>query len=78
MVFKGTTVAAGTARAVVISTGAQTEVGRIGTLVGSVKEERTPLERRLDALGRRLVWLALGVAALVAILGLDRVHRWRW
>jgi len=69
MVFKGTTVAAGTARAVVISTGAQTEVGRIGTLVGSVKEERTPLERRLDALGRRLVWLALAVAALVAILG---------
>jgi Ca2+-transporting ATPase len=69
MVFKGTTVAAGTARAVVISTGAQTEVGRIGTLVGSVREERTPLERRLDALGRRLVWLALGVAALVAILG---------
>jgi P-type Ca2+ transporter type 2C len=69
MAFKGTTVAAGTARAVVISTGAQTEVGRIGTLVGSVKEERTPLERRLDALGRRLVWLALAVAALVAILG---------
>ena len=32
-------------------------------------EERTPLERRLDALGRRLVWLSLGVAALVAILG---------
>jgi Ca2+-transporting ATPase len=69
MVFKGTTVAAGTARAVVISTGAQTEVGRIGTLVGSVKEGPTPLERRLDALGRRLVWMALGVAAIVAALG---------
>jgi Ca2+-transporting ATPase len=69
MVFKGTTVAAGTGRAVVIATGAQTEVGRIGTLVGSVTEERTPLERRLDTLGRRLVWLSLGVAALVATLG---------
>ena len=31
--------------------------------------EPTPLERRLDALGRRLVWLALAVAALVAGLG---------
>ena len=70
LVFKATTVAAGTGRAVVIATGAQTEVGRIGTLVGSVQEERTPLERRLDALGHRLVWLTLGVAAVVSILGL--------
>ena len=69
LVFKSTTVAAGTGRAVVFATGAQTEVGRIGTLVGSIEEERTPLERRLDALGRRLVWLALGVAAAVATLG---------
>ena len=69
MVFKGTTVAAGIGRALVTGTGSRTEVGRIGTLVGSIEEERTPLEQRLDALGRRLVWLTLGVAALVAILG---------
>jgi Ca2+-transporting ATPase len=69
LVFKGTTIVAGAGRAVVTATGPNTEVGRIGTLVGSVTEERTPLERRLDALGRRLVWLSLGVAALVAILG---------
>jgi Ca2+-transporting ATPase len=69
MLYKGTTVAAGTARAVVIATGATTEVGRIGTLVGSVVEEETPLERRLDALGRRLVWLTLAIAAVVALLG---------
>lgn len=69
MIYKGTTVAAGTARAVVTATGAATEVGRIGTLVAGLREERTPLERRLDALGRRLVWLALAVAAIVAALG---------
>lgn len=69
LVFKGTTAATGIGRAVVIGTGARTEVGRIGTLVGSVEPEPTPLERRLDALGRRLVWLALGVAAVVAGLG---------
>jgi P-type Ca2+ transporter type 2C len=69
MVFKGTTAVAGIGRAIVTATGAHTEVGRIGTLVGSVEQERTPLERRLDALGRRLVWMALAVAALVAILG---------
>jgi Ca2+-transporting ATPase len=69
LVYKATTAAAGTGRAVVIATGAQTEVGRIGTLVGSLQEERTPLERRLDALGHRLVWLTLGVAGVVSILG---------
>lgn len=69
MIYKGTTVATGTARAVITATGIRTELGRIGVLVGSLREERTPLERRLDTLGRRLVWLALAVAALVATLG---------
>jgi Ca2+-transporting ATPase len=68
MVYKGTTVAAGAARAAVTATGPSTELGRIGSLVASVPETQTPLERRLDSLGRRLVWLALGVAALVASL----------
>jgi Ca2+-transporting ATPase len=68
-VYTGTTVAAGTARACVTETGPRTELGRIGALVGEIREEQTPLERRLDALGRRLVWLALAVAALVAGLG---------
>ena len=69
MVYKGTTVAAGTARVLVTGTGAATELGRIGTLVGSISEEPTPLERRLDALGHRLVWLTLAVASLIATLG---------
>jgi Ca2+-transporting ATPase len=69
MIYKGTTAVAGTAVAVVTETGASTEIGRIGTLVGTIEEKRTPLERHLDALGRRLVWLALGIAALVAGLG---------
>jgi Ca2+-transporting ATPase len=69
MLYKSTTIVAGTGRALVIATGGSTEVGRIGTLVGSMPEEQTPLERRLDALGRRLVWVTLGVAAIVSLLG---------
>ena len=69
MAYKGTTIAAGTGHAVVTATGRATELGQIGALVAGIQEERTPLERRLDALGRRLVWLALGVAAVVAGLG---------
>ena len=70
MVFKGTSVAAGAARAIVTATGVDTEIGRVATLVGGIEEERTPLERRLDALGGRLVWMALGVATLVSALAL--------
>jgi Ca2+-transporting ATPase len=69
MAYKGTTVAAGTARVLVTGTGAATEVGRIGVLVRDVQDEPAPLERRLDELGHRLVWLALAVAALVSALG---------
>jgi P-type Ca2+ transporter type 2C len=69
MIYKGTTVVSGTAFAVVTDTGGATEIGRIGTLVSTIEEARTPLERRLDELGRRLVWIALTVAALVAALG---------
>src|SRR5262249_26643445 len=69
MVYKGTTVAAGTARVLVTATGPATELGRIGALVGGLRDEPTPLERRLDELGRRLVCLTIAVAALVAILG---------
>jgi Ca2+-transporting ATPase len=69
MVYKATTVAAGRATAVVVATGMRTEVGRIGALTAGVAERRTPLELRLDALGRRLVAAALVVAAVVALLG---------
>ena len=72
MVYKGTLVAAGRGRAVVTATGTRTEVGRISELVQETEEERTPLEERLDALGGRLVWLTLVVAAVVAAIGILR------
>jgi magnesium-transporting ATPase (P-type) len=77
MIYAGTVVAAGTGRAVVTAGGAATELGRIGTLVATIQEERTPLERRLDALGRRLVWVALGVGGMVAGLEARIGSSWR-
>jgi P-type Ca2+ transporter type 2C len=70
MLYKATSVVAGRGRAVVVATGMATEVGRIGELVSRVAEEGTPLERRLDALGRRLVIVALSAAAVVAWIGI--------
>ncbi len=70
MVHGATLVAAGRGTAVVVATGMETAVGRIGVLVGGIVVRRTPLERRLDALGRRLAGVAIAVAVLVAGLSL--------
>ena len=70
MVHKATTMTAGFARVLVTATGMATEVGNIGTLVEGITAEPTPLERRLDVLGRRLAWVTLAVAGVVAALGL--------
>ena len=72
MLYKGTVVVAGSGRAVVVATGMDTEVGRIGTLVQGIADEPTPLERRLDGLGRRLAAVAVGVAVVIA--GLNAVQ----
>lgn len=72
MLYAGTAVAVGTARAVVVSTGMNTELGRVGRMLEGVADDETPLERRLDALGTRLVWVTLGVATLLSVVGVLR------
>lgn len=76
MAWMGTTVAAGRGRAVVVATGTATELGRIGDLIATVEAAATPLEERLEALGRRLVALTLGVAGLVVLAGVLRGTPW--
>jgi Ca2+-transporting ATPase len=61
---------------VVVATGEATQIGRIGALVRDIGEERTPLQRRLDSLGRRLILLAVGAGALVTLLGILRGETW--
>ncbi len=68
MAYMGTTVVSGTGFGVVVATATATELGRIGLLVNAVEDEATPLERRLDALGRRLAWITVGLAGLVGVL----------
>ena len=75
MLYKATTIATGRAQAVVVSTGVHTEIGRIGGLVSSVKEEKTPLEQKLEQLGARLAFIALAAAGLVIGIGMLRGMR---
>ncbi len=72
MLFKGTSVTRGSGLGVVTATGMNTELGAISSLVESAEEETTPLEERLDALGRKLVWVILVVTTIVAGLGIAR------
>jgi Ca2+-transporting ATPase len=72
MAYSGTSVAAGRGALLVTATGAATELGRVAGLLQSADPGRTPLQRRLDALVRRLA-LAAGVIVLVVFaLGLLR------
>jgi Ca2+-transporting ATPase len=70
MVYLGTAVLNGSGKAVVIATGVATELGRIGQLVAMGGTRTTPLERQVERLGRRLVVLALGVCAMVGLIGI--------
>ena len=65
MVFNGTSVARGRARAVVTATGMGTEMGRIAGLLGATKAERTPLQREIDRIGRTLGLAVIVIAAVV-------------
>ncbi|NNM32102.1 MAG: HAD-IC family P-type ATPase, partial [Gemmatimonadetes bacterium] len=70
MVYKGTSVAAGDGLGFVVATGRETEIGRVGELIGSVESGPTPLERKMAQLGRRLVVVTLIVALAITLLGI--------
>jgi Ca2+-transporting ATPase len=65
MVHAGTVVAAGHARALVVATGMNTELGRIATLLETTGPEMTPLQRRLAELGRVLIVVCLAVVGVI-------------
>lgn len=69
MAFLGTTATRGESAGVVVATGMDTELGRIAALVEEAEQEATPLEKRLEGLARRLLWLVLGVGAVLAVVG---------
>jgi P-type Ca2+ transporter type 2C len=73
MVFMGTSVAAGQGRAVIVGTAMNTEIGHIAGLIQQAGTEGgTPLQQKLEAFGRILVWASLGIVALLFVLGLVR------
>ncbi|MFP8489006.1 cation-translocating P-type ATPase [Gracilimonas sp. Q87] len=69
MVYKGTAVTNGDAKAVVVGTGMDTEIGSISELVSSAKQEQDPLNVKLEGLTKNLIWATLGLATAFFVLG---------
>ena len=75
MLFVGTALVRGKGRAVVVATGARTELGLLSALIHRPRDRTTPLEERLDSFGKRILWGCLGLAALLFIRGLLKGDR---
>ncbi|MEO0834811.1 MAG: cation-translocating P-type ATPase, partial [Cyanobacteria bacterium J06642_3] len=72
LVFKGTEVVAGRAKAVVTKTGMETEIGLIATMLQDVEVDSTPLQKRMTQLGNVLVGGSLTLVLLITVGGLLR------
>lgn len=68
--FSGTLVVRGQGFFRVTNTGASSTMGRLATMLGEIQVEKTPLERRLEALGNQIARWVGGLAAVLALLGI--------
>ncbi|MFD2410325.1 calcium-translocating P-type ATPase, SERCA-type [Paenibacillus rhizoplanae] len=68
--FMGTMVNRGTGRGVVIRTGMATEMGKIADLIQNTESQETPLQHRLEQLGKILIYVSLGLTIVVVLAGI--------
>ncbi len=76
LVYMGTIITYGRARAVAVNTGMSTEIGRIASAIQEVKSEKTPLQKGIGKLSQYLVVLFLGVCGLLVAVGLAKGLEW--
>ncbi len=76
MVFKGTSVINGNGKAVITGIAHDTELGKITSLVESSEETITPLDKKINALSKKLIWLTLIMTAIFAITGIIQEKDW--
>ncbi|MEM3547253.1 MAG: cation-translocating P-type ATPase [Candidatus Bathyarchaeia archaeon] len=68
MLFMGTHAVYGRGKAVVVSTGMNTEFGRIAELVQTAEEEETPLQKKLDRFAKQIAYIVLALCAIIFVL----------
>ncbi len=70
MVFSGCSITYGTATAIVVATGMNTEMGKIANLLSNETESQTPLQKKLSKLGKYLGFVALAACAIIFVIGI--------
>ena len=65
MCYMGSTVVYGRGKAVITETGMATEMGKIAGVLAATEDEQTPLQRKLDQLGKTLSWIVLGICVFI-------------
>ena len=65
MCYMGSTVVYGRGKAIITRTGMDTEMGKIAGALAATAEEQTPLQRKLDQLGKALSWIVLGICVFI-------------
>ncbi len=70
MCYMGSTVVYGRGKAVITRTGMDTEMCKIAGVLAASEEEQTPLQRKLDQLGKALSWIVLGICVFIFIFNL--------
>jgi len=65
MCYMGSTVVYGRGKAVITETGMATEMGKIADALAATEDEQTPLQRKLDQLGKTLSWIVLGICVFI-------------
>ncbi|MED1469590.1 calcium-translocating P-type ATPase, SERCA-type [Bacillus salipaludis] len=72
--FMGTMITRGSGSGVVIATGMKTAMGQIADLLQNAESQETPLQRRLEQLGKILITVALVLTVLVVVIGVFQGH----
>ena len=70
MCYMGSTVVYGRGKAVIVKTGMDTEMGKIAGALAAAADEQTPLQRKLDQLGKTLSWIVLGICVFIFVFNL--------
>lgn len=69
-IFMGTSITSGKGIGIVINTGMNTEMGKIADMLQNIEEDQTPLQKRLEKMGKYLVYGCLILCGLVSIIGI--------
>lgn len=76
MAFMGTVALRGRAEAIITETGMKTKMGDIAGMLKEIEEEATPLQKKLDKLGKTISIICLAVCAVVMLIGVIRGENW--